>query len=344
MVLKTASSVEMNGIQITETVSFKRIHCSLVAALLVVVVAAPGVMWARQQPLATPPAQQKGTSQADKTDKTAKDTAGLPADKFLPRGKKLCLTDGNFQIVRSYERQGDSVRYYSLERSAWEEIPASLVDWDATAKAEADQERQQKDLVTAERERERQRNLVEELDVDASLEVSPGLILPQDLGMFAIANKKITLLSQTRTVLKTDKKRAIEKIFMPVPILNTRQLMEIKGKHATMRLPAGEVEFYYRTTAEEEPDVELVRAQEKGDARLVQWVSTDLVGNQDTERSEVSLLRWQIAKGVYRYTIAQALDPGEYALAVILPEGEGINMYVWDFGLDKQPASPAKTK
>jgi hypothetical protein len=315
-------------------------------ALLLSAADVSGTLWAGQQSQQGPPAStsaQKDTTQADKSTKGG---AGLPADKFLPRGKKLCMTDGNYQIVRSYERQGDSVRYYSLERSAWEEIPASLIDWEATKKAEADQERQQKELADAVRERERQRNAVEVLDVDASLEVAPGLILPQDEGMFAVANKKITFLPQTRTMLKADKKRVIEKIFIPGPILSTRQLMEIKGKHAILRLPAGEVEFFYRTAAdaEGEPDVELVHAKEKGDARMVEWISTDIVGNKDTDFKEVSLLRWQVAKGVYRYTIAQPLDPGEYALAVILPEGEGINMFVWDFGLDNAAPSPSKPK
>ena len=54
-----------------------------------------------------------------------------------PRGKKLFLTDGTFHIVRSYERTGDRVRYYSVERSAWEELPATMVDWEATRKEEA---------------------------------------------------------------------------------------------------------------------------------------------------------------------------------------------------------------
>ena len=38
----------------------------------------------------------------------------------LPKGKKLFLTDGTFQIVREYQREGDRVRYYSVERSDWE--------------------------------------------------------------------------------------------------------------------------------------------------------------------------------------------------------------------------------
>src|ERR1700756_5153249 len=45
------------------------------------------------------------------------------ADARLTRGKKLVLKDGNFQLVRSYERKGDRVRYFSIERNDWEEIP-----------------------------------------------------------------------------------------------------------------------------------------------------------------------------------------------------------------------------
>src|SRR5213082_1864333 len=63
--------------------------------------------------------------------------AGVPA---LPRGKKLVLKDGTFQLVRDYRRNGERVRYLSAERGDWEEIPAAVVDWDATAKAAAAEE------------------------------------------------------------------------------------------------------------------------------------------------------------------------------------------------------------
>ena len=56
------------------------------------------------------------------------------------------MKDGTFQIAREYKRDGDRVRYYSLERSDWEELPAALVDWDATQKAEAEQQVQDQAL------------------------------------------------------------------------------------------------------------------------------------------------------------------------------------------------------
>src|ERR1051325_8438808 len=54
-----------------------------------------------------------------------------------PNGKKLILKNGEFQLVREYQKNGERVRYYSLERADWEEIPSSMIDWAATQKAEA---------------------------------------------------------------------------------------------------------------------------------------------------------------------------------------------------------------
>ena len=39
---------------------------------------------------------------------------------------KLYLKDGSFQVVREYQVQTDRVRYYSIERSDWEEDRPSI--------------------------------------------------------------------------------------------------------------------------------------------------------------------------------------------------------------------------
>src|SRR6476661_5402841 len=41
---------------------------------------------------------------------------------------KLYLKDGTFQLAREYKVDGDRVRYYSAERSEWEDIPLALID------------------------------------------------------------------------------------------------------------------------------------------------------------------------------------------------------------------------
>ena len=41
---------------------------------------------------------------------------------------RLYLKDGTYHLVREYQVREDRVRYYSLERGDWEEIPLELID------------------------------------------------------------------------------------------------------------------------------------------------------------------------------------------------------------------------
>ncbi len=276
---------------------------------------------------------------ADPAARKSPDPASLPASAYAPRGKKLMMKDGSFQLVRSYEKNGEVVRYYSVERSQWEEIPASLVDWDATTKA-ADQEENQAEALIAKVEKsEQQHRATEVMDVDASLEVSPGVLLPAGEGLFLVANKSVTQLNGVRTSEKLDKAQEIKKILVPMPVVSTKHRMVIPGRRAEVRVTVQDPEFYLRIPydSDSDPEVELMKAVVKGDSRLVEMITTNIVGTNSYERRTLSLQRWNVAQGVYRFTLGEALPPGEYTLAVILPEG--INMYVWDFGVDAAPAN-----
>jgi hypothetical protein len=279
-----------------------------------------------------------------------------PQDKkyALPRGKKLILKDGTYQLVRNYERKGERVRYYSAERGDWEEIPAALVDWDATVKAEAAEANEEDALANKVHTQEQAQRIETIMDVDASLQVAPGVFLPPGEGMFVIEGKSVRMLEQAGSQVKTDKKQFLKQVLSPIPIVPSKQNVKIPGSRAKVRVTNPQIEFYLReappdpdrTTpivkssrpGESGPEVELVRATVKGNKRQLESIKTFFGEQLEEKRNAISLERWEIAPTVYRFTLSQPLPPGEYALAEIL--SEGMNLYVWDFGVD--PAGGTK--
>src|SRR6266581_6110174 len=135
--------------------------------------------------------------------------AGVPA---LPRAKKLVLKDGSFQMVRDYQRQGERVRYMSAERGDWEEIPAAMVDWEATSRAAAQEKSEQDALAKKIHAQEQAQKIETVMDVDASLQVAPGVFLPPGEGMFLIDGKSVKPLEQVGSEIKTDKKQFLKQV------------------------------------------------------------------------------------------------------------------------------------
>jgi hypothetical protein len=250
----------------------------------------------------------------------------------LPKGKKLFLTDGSFQIVREYQREGDRVRYYSVERSSWEEIPATLVDWAATQKSEAELDAKQKELANEIAESEKAARFAG-LDVDTSFEVRPKIFLPDDVGFYVLDGNKIAPMQQEHAETHTEKGRAVAKIVTGMPLISGKQDVEIPGKQAKLRIHTGDAEFYFRTADKREPHLTLLRATVKGEKRAVEVITTNIVGQQSFKHQEVSLLQWDAARGLYRYTVDHPLEAGEYAI-VETTQAEGQSMFLWTFGVD----------
>jgi hypothetical protein len=270
------------------------------------------------------------------------------ATASTPRGIHLVLKDGTYHLVREYQRNGERVRYFSVERREWEELPAALVDWDTTAKQNAEIEKSSTQLVEKVHNQEQSKRMDNVADIDASLRVGKDAFLPSGEGMFVVEGSTIRILDQVDSAFRTDKKRAIEQILTPVPIVPGKKNMVISGTRAKLRLRSKTPEFYLREAPPDPdrvspvrkstrpgdtgPDVELIRTKVKGKERQVESISILFGEQMGTAMNSVSVQRWEVAPQVYRFTLSEPLPPGEYVLAEVLPDG--LNLFVWDFGVD----------
>ena len=105
-----------------------------------------------------------GSGQANAQQANSAQQAGSSqTSTAAPHRTRLILKDGSYQVVMSYQVNGNIVRYYSAERDATEEVPADLVDWDATHKWE------------------RQHPAVDESDAGQGLAVAPAPAIDPEL-------------------------------------------------------------------------------------------------------------------------------------------------------------------
>jgi hypothetical protein len=168
-----------------------------------------------------------------------------------------------------------------------------------------------------------------------------------------IAGKSVTPLAQVGSEVKTDKKTFLKQVLTPIPIVPSKRNVEIPGPRAEVRIRNGTLpEFYLREAppdpdrvasvqrssrpGESGPEVELVRATVKGGKRHLESIRS-LFGQESSERKSIPIQRWEVARTVFRFTLGEPLPPGEYALAEILPDG--MNLFVWDFGVDASTTS-----
>ncbi|HET7840171.1 MAG TPA: hypothetical protein VFM21_01125 [Terriglobia bacterium] len=245
-------------------------------------------------------------------------------------GIKLYLKDGSYQLVKSYEVEGDRVRFYSLERSDWEEIPVSMVDFEATQRAQTDEKAaQQKRLEEAHK-----------LDTErfdetapAGFEIAPGVRLPVGEGIYAFDGDRVIGLIQSSSEIIRDKKRIALSMALPAPLLKNRNLVVLEGAKAAVRIRATKPAFYVQFAGVKPEDVQLIPVTTKKDLRVLEQIQSGIgVGKSGEIRDAIPVERKEIKPGLLLLHPLQPLPAGEYALGEIL--SQKLNLEVWDFGID----------
>ena len=261
--------------------------------------------------------------------------------------KRLILKDGSYQSVVKYEIQGDRVHYLSADRYEWEDLPSSLVDWDATKKNEADfaNGKTRVHIETAEEREEREK---EEAN---SPEVLPGLRLPGTGGVFLLdqydGKPELAEILQNGSELnqKANKKSVLRTAINPVG--SSKHAFELKESHAKIQSHVPAPIIYVDIDEGALNDIPLdgrfriARVDVKKDIRVVGNLKVTFTGKTSEQGNFIPTNVSKIGTGEWvKVTPAQDLPPGEYAVVEMLGPEE-MNLYVWDFGVNRQaPANP----
>lgn len=269
--------------------------------------------------------------------------------------KRFILKDGSYQIATKWEVQEDRVHYFSAERDEWEDVPNSLVDWKATDQYEKDRAagKMSPEAIQLEKELEAQRAE----DESKSPHVAPGLRLPEDGGVFVLdtylTEPQLIPLDQTGgEVNRHTGHNVLHGVINPVG--GSKHTIELPGARSNLQVHAALPTIYINLNSGEgeeqadngkKPAAELpwdrfriVRAQVKGDKRIVGAIKIAVYGKASQEEQVVPADAEQLGQGWIKLTPKAPLQPGEYAIAELLGK-EGMNSFVWDFGM--HPDAPA---
>lgn len=261
--------------------------------------------------------------------------------------KRLILKDGSYQSVVKYEIQGNNIHYLSAERYEWEDLPASLVDWDATKKNEAEfsSGKLRVHIETPEEKEERER---EEAN---SPEILPGLRLPGTGGVFLLDQfdekpELAEILQNGSELNQGANKRSVLRTAIN-PIGSSKHAFELKGPHAKIQSHLPSPVIYVDIDEGALNDVPLdgrfriARVDVKKDTRIVGNLKVTFTGKTSEEGNFIPTNVEKVGTGEWiKVSPAQPLPPGEYAVVEMLGPAE-MNLYVWDFGVNGQaPANP----
>ncbi len=305
----------------------------------------------------------RGQESGQEPQHKAQITPGIPGVQVNHR---LILKDGSYQIVRKYEIVGDRVRYISVERNGdWEELPASLVDWDATKKWDRDHTDQSDDASPAMREAadiDKEEADERQAEKNRMPEVAKGLELPDEDTVFVLDTFQGTpeLVELPANALAVDA-RTHHGLAVLNPMMAERASIELPGNHAKVHLHVSEPVLYLslnvtdsheyvlshamtvKTGGEEnvangkhgahsaQSGFAIVRVDERQAVRIIGSLKIGRDG-KITQNENIIPTNVEVMPGKHwlKVTPAQKLEIGDYALVEILSP-QDISETVWDF-------------
>jgi hypothetical protein len=273
---------------------------------------------------------------------------------------RLILKDGSYQSITKYEIHGERVRYFSAERGEWEEVPKSMVDWDATQKYEEGRTAGASIPEAAEldKEMEAERKAAEE----RAPQVVPGLRLPDDTGVFLLDTyqnqPQLAEIEQSGSDLNRNMRTNILRAAIN-PLSGTKQTVEVPQAHAKVQSHTAVPSLYANldgasasataSVSSDQPQLaglqpkdrfKIIRLESKGGKRVAGSVKTAVTGKTSTDERFVPATVTTMTGGWVKITPVDPLPDGEYAVAEMLTK-DGMNIYVWDFGVN--PNAPANS-
>lgn len=293
-----------------------------------------------------------------------------PEQSVNTTNRRLILKDGSYQVVRKYEIVGSRVRYISVERGGdWEELPADLVDWEATHKWERDHASSSAEEVSpAMKEAEEiDKEEAEERNEQKARrpEVAKGLELPDEDAVFALDTfagaPELVELLPVELALNAKNRRGLSTLN---PLAGAKATLELEGAHARAHLHVGSPAIYLALATSGQAETvhshaltvntgsakevanrkhgshspasgfAIVRASERNTVRIVGAIHVSPT-RAVTQDEDVIPARVEALPGKHwlKITPTIPLAPGEYALVEILSASE-IDQSVWDFRID----------
>ena len=234
---------------------------------------------------------------------------------------KLYLKDGGYQLVREYQAQSDRVRFYSVERSEWEEIPLDLVDLKRTgAESASRQAAMEKEAKLVSEENQADRQLQDEVSR-----------IPRAPGVYWFDGAEAKTLKQAESTVHTDKGRFILRTLSPMPTATSKTAaLEVDGVHSATVFANPVQEFYLQLSESERFGI--ARLRTKGTVRIAENITYTPGTNEANEEPEIiATLQIEVADGLYKIWPKEPLPGGEYA--VVQYTGGRLDMQIWDFAV-----------